>query len=147
MTQKYNDGRTSHEILGVFSFPAQTETLLCRDYSILTTSQRNIGKRSHIFYNTKSPAVVDRKPIRVLKDHYRHPNSFHSEASYKFLHHSHAEETVPGVVKVMYSSKKVVRPEGFSVFAGSLMKTRMGLHQYDLSFMDIKTPREALMAV
>jgi hypothetical protein len=126
------------------SFPGQAKTLLCCGYSILA-SHRSIGERSHIFCNSKSPAIVDGKPIRVLKDHYRHPDNVHSEA--EVLHHIHAEGKLPGVVEMVYSAEQVLRLDGSPVCAGRFVKTRIGLRQYGQSFMSIKTPRDALMTV
>ena len=116
----------------------------CVGYRI-EKAPRAVGRRTHIFVNNVNPTLLNGVAITVIKDQYCHEGRRFSEA--EVLRHVHAEEDIPGVVRMAHS-EDVVGGDGTPVRSGNRYKKRVCLVEYGHhSFMDLKTPLEVLEAI
>jgi hypothetical protein len=119
------------------------ESVECAGYRI-EKAPGSVGRRTHIFVNNNNPTPLNGVAITVIKDQYCYRGHRFSEA--EVLCHVHAEEDIPGVVHMAHS-EVVVRDDGTPVCSGNRYKKRVCLVEYGHSFMDSKTPLEALEAI
>ena len=126
----------------VLSIP-DSPSVECVGYRI-ENARVSTGRRTHIFANTDDPTLLNDVAITIIKDQYCYQGHRFDEA--EILRHIHAEEDIPGVVRIAHS-EDVVRSDGTPVCSGCRHKKRICLVEYGKSFMDLKTPLEALKVI
>ena len=105
-------------------------------------SHAAFGRRTTIFIEKDSPTKIDGKPIHVIKEQYREPNHRFDEPM--IINHIHRDGPFPGVIQLVHY-EDVKDSKGTEISSGTRNKVRLTEKDWGTPFMDIKTPREALL--
>jgi len=100
------------------------------------------NRRTTIFIKKDSPAVINGKPVPVIKEQYRAPDRHFEEST--IIKHIHKDGPFPGVIQII-NHEVVMTSEGTEVSSGTCSKVRLAEKDCGTPFMDIKTPREVLL--